>query len=78
MREIEGAPRETLNVPLVEKRQFANVDDLSRTFNLSVIFEATLTLDARDLCQSPEEIYEYLSVKLRKHVYNWITEHLYD
>lgn len=41
-------------------------------------FEATLTLDARDLCQDPEEIYEYLAVKLRKHVYSWIMENLYD
>lgn len=78
MREIEGEPRETLNVPLVEKRQFVNVDDLSRTFNLSVIFEVTLTLDVRDLCQDPEEIYEYLGVKLRKHVYDWIMEHRHD
>lgn len=78
MREIENVPRETLNVPLVMKSQFSNVDDLTRTFNTCVLFEATLTLDVRDLCQTPEEIYEYLGVKLRKHVYDWIMEHRHD
>lgn len=78
MSAIEGMPQETLNVPLVAKRQFANVDDLTRTFNLSVFFEATLTVDVRDICQDPEVIYEYLGVRLRKHVYDWIMEHQYD
>lgn len=65
MRDRCGRPIAKLSKPLVIGKRTEN------TYSLSVRFEGSLDLADFVVCQSDEELYQYLSSFLMQHISSW-------